>query len=616
MCFPNDAAAADLPKGSSSINNGVCCLEQPIPADTALPLDIDTMKTLTLLLPLFLLSLLAGCGTTDNIDRTPPDVTVNEPENDEIGAPLLISVTATDSSGIKGVSLYIDGVFLERKTQPPYTFLWYSDYWGDGRGHLLSASAVDPSGNVGMSKAITVDVLKTTKPKVEIIAPAHNAVMSDPQVLLRWKPIENTVSYTVQVSDTSSTDYLIVDVKTTATSLPVNLPAERTYRWRVLPTAVGNIYGGWTKESVFHRTNQFTSIIGRKKFDALNAIAGTADGGTILAGSTHALEKGGILVKTDASGTVQWERYFAGYDLSWFTTVIPTLDGGYLAAGQNASKEFPSDRWFVKTDRSGNMEWTKTLVHDGIQGVNSMIQTKDSGYIVCSFAETDSDKIDIVLTKYDASFELIWDRTIGGRYHDEAYHLTATSDGGLLLTGVTQRGTDMGSDRALVIRLNFLGEEKWRRDIRSAGGARFTSGTEYGGRYFLCGTSRTGDNRQDALAAAFDSTGKHLWTKTFGGHRDDAATGITASNGQIALCGNTSEDSTGVQDAWLLILDANGVKKSEHRYGGPNFDGATGIVSLGSGYALTGTTTSFSAGSSDGFLIVTDAEGTVLRRKP
>lgn len=574
------------------------------------------MKNFVHICCLFSFAILTGCGASDNLDRTPPEVTVNEPENDEIGAPISISVTATDSSGINGVSLYIDGIFLSRKTQPPYTFLWYSDFWGDGRGHLISASAVDPAGNVGMSKALMVDVLKTTKPKVEIIAPAHNAIVHDAQVLLRWKPIENTVSYTVQVSDTSTTDFLIVDVKTTGTSLLVNLPQERTYRWRVLPAAVGNIFGAWNKENVFHRTNQFTSIIGRKKFDALNAIAATSDGGTVLAGSTHALEKGGILVKTDATGAVQWERYFAGYDLSWFTSVIQTMDGGYLAAGQNTSKEFPSDRWFVKTDSTGHLEWTKTLMHEGIQGVNSMIQTKDSGYIVCSFAETDSEKIDIVLTKYDASFELIWDRTIGGRYHDEAFHLAATSDGGLLLTGITQQGTDMASDRAVVIRLNFLGEEKWRRDIRSAGGARFVSGTEHAGRYYVCGTSRTAENRQDALVAAFDSTGKHLWTKSFGGFRDDAATGITTSNGQIAICGNTSNDSTGVQDAWLLIMDQNGVVKKEQRFGGANFDGATGIVALRGGFALTGTTTSFSAGSSDGFLIITDAEGTLVRRRP
>lgn len=574
------------------------------------------MRTASVFFSFLLFTLLAGCSAPDNLDHTPPEVTVNEPENDEIGAPIAVSVTATDNVGVSGVSFYVDGVFLERKSAPPYTFIWYSDYWGDGRGHLLSASAVDVSGNVGMAKPITVDVLKMTKPTVEIISPAYNAIIDQPRVLLRWKPIENTAMYSVQITDTVSTDFLIVDTKTTDTSLWVNLPQEKTYRWRVLPSTIGNITGGWTKENVFHRTSQFTTIIGRKKFDALNAVAPTSDGGMIVAGSTHALEKGGILVKTDGVGRVQWERYFAGIDLSWFSTVIQTMDGGYLAAGQNTSKEYPADRWFVKTDSAGMMQWSKSMVQELAQGVNSIIQTKDGGYIVCGFSETDSDKIDIVLTRFDASFEMIWERTIGGHYYDEAFHIAPTSDGGLILCGITQQGTDMASDRAIVIKMNFLGEEKWRRELRSDGGASFASGIEFKGRYYLCGTARTDDNRKDAMVTALDSTGKHLWTKTFGGVRDDAATGIAILSDRIAVCGNYTSDSLGTPDAWLLIIDPDGKEIANKTYGGPNFDGATGIIPVNGGFALTGTTTSFSAGSSDGFLIITDGWGNVIHRDP
>jgi len=558
--------------------------------------------------------LFIGCATTDNVDRTPPEVSIIEPENDEIGAPISITVNAIDNIRVSGVSLYIDGVFLERKTIPPYTFLWYSDYWGDGRGHLISANALDPSGNIGMAKPVTIDVLKMTKPKVEILSPEHNSIVQLQQVMLRWKPIDNTSFYTVQISDSLSTNFLIVDTKTSATSMLVNLVEERTYRWRVLPSTIGNIMGGWNKENVFHRTDQFTSIFGRKKFDALNSIFPTEDGGYILAGSTHALDKGGVLIKTNRDGRVQWERFFPGIEMAWFTTAIQSRDGGYVAAGLNSSKESPADRWIIKTDSSGNLEWSKTVLHDGAQGVNSIIQTSDGGYVVCGYAETDSDKIDIVLTKYDETFEIIWERTIGGKYHDEAFHVTATSDGGLLLSGMTQKGTDMASDRAIVIRMNFLGEEKWRRDLRSAGGARFAAGIEHKGKYFICGTSRTADNRQNAMVTAFDSTGKHLWTKTFGSLRDDAATGIAILNDTIAICGSYAADSLGMQDAWLLIIDSDGNEILSKQYGGKNYDGASGIVSVNGKLTLVGSTTSFSAGSSDGFLIITDLSGTVFQR--
>ncbi|MFA6468175.1 MAG: Ig-like domain-containing protein [Bacteroidota bacterium] len=570
----------------------------------------------TLLFFALLFSILVGCSTPDNIDRIPPEVRVNEPENDDVGEPISIGVTATDNDAVVGVSLYIDGVFLEKKSSPPYTFYWYSDYWGDGRSHRISAIAVDPTGNAGYSSAVDVDVMRTTKPQVQIVSPQQHSVITDSLITLKWLPIENTISYTVQISDTTSMEYLIIDAKTTANEMTVNLPKENSYHWRVLPTTIGNIFGGWSKEYVFHRTRQFTALFGRKKFDGLSAVTRTADGGLILAGSTHSLEKGGTLIKTSPAGVMQWERIFGGYDMSWFTCVIQTIDGGYLAAGQNTSKEFPSDQWFVKTDSAGTIEWAKTILQEGAQGVSSILQTRDSGYVTCGFRETDSDRVDIVLRKYDTSFEIIWERTIGGKFHDEAFQIAATADGGLIVSGFTQGSTDLSEEYAVALRLNFLGEEKWRREIAAPGGARFLSGFQHNRKYYFSGFVRDENQQRDALVAAYDSVGNSLWTKTFGTNRDDAATGITYINDRIAVCGYRSTDSLGIQDAWLLILNEDGTEVANKTFGGKNLDGATGISTFHDGLAIVGSTTSFSAGSSDGFLILTDAEGNIKLNIP
>jgi len=569
------------------------------------------MKTPIITTAILLLFSLSGCGSTDQLDRTPPTVEVVQPENTEIGAPIPITVVASDQSYITAVSLYVDGIFLERKTDTPYTFIWYSDFWGDGKKHQLSATATDSAGNIGLSSTVGLEVLKTTRPQAEAIAPLPNAVVREQRVTFRWKPIENAISYSVQISDTSSMEFLIVDTQTNEPSLTVDLPSEQTYRWRIMPVTVGNIPGGWNKERILHRTASFTAVLGGASYDAFRDIIPTPDGGHLLAGSTHSRGKGGSLVKVNSTGSVQWSRFIAGADLAWFSTVAPSANGGYVAAGQNASKEFPADRWFVATDSTGEPEWSKSIMQEGAQGVNSIVRVRD-GFVVCSFTDTDSDQTDISLTKYDDTFTMIWDRTIGGVYHDEAYHLLETSDGGLLLSGMSQKGTDRGSDRATVVRLNFLGEEKWRRDLRSPGGAAFTAAAEYRGRYYVCGTARTSTNMQDALVAAFDSSGTHLWTKAFGGARDDGAADITVVNGRLGICGSTASDSLGNQDAWLLVLDTDGNVTAEKRYGGRYFDGANAIAARRDGFVIAGNTSSFTAGSSDGFIIFTDMNGTVL----
>lgn len=565
---------------------------------------------------LIVCGLMTGCGSSDTLDRIPPDVEVIEPEQDEIGAPISISVNATDNVGVVGVSLYVDGVFLERKTSPPYTFYWYSDFWGDGKEHLLSASALDPAGNIGTSKSVSVDVMKTSRPAVDVISPINRAVIGQQKITLKWKPIENTTSYTVRVSDSEAMDLFIVDEKTDKDFLTIELPEEKTYWWKVQPTTIGNIFGGWGKNHVLHRTGDFTSIIGSKKFDAFNSIITTRDAKLVLAGSSHALEKGGLLVKTSGDGKVEWERFFGGIDIAWLTSVVQTRDGGYLAGGQNTANGELPDQWLVKTDSSGFLQWSRTLLKSGNQRINSIAATSDGGYAVCGMTDTDTNAIDISVTKYDAAFEKIWERTFGGRYHDEAYQISATADGGLILAGVSQKGTGYASEHALALRLNVLGEEIWRHELRGDGGARYTSVVEGNGLYYLCGIIRSENNRQDALVSAVDSAGSLRWTKSFGNSHDDAATGIVIVNNQLAVCGNTAQDSLGIQDAWLLMLSVSGNELISRTFGGKHFDGAAGITSVRSAIALTGTTASFTSGSSDGFLIVVDADGNVRQIPP
>jgi hypothetical protein len=99
--------------------------------------------------------------------------------------------------------------------------------------------------------------------------------------------------------------------------------------------------------------------------DQAYALVQTADGGYALAGYTNSFGAGGYdfwLVKTDASGTVQWNRTYGGSNENDFVTVLmQTVDGGYALAGDTYSFGVGNaDAWLVKTDASGNMQWNKT----------------------------------------------------------------------------------------------------------------------------------------------------------------------------------------------------------------------------------------------------------------
>ncbi|MBT0160187.1 hypothetical protein G4O51_09405 [Candidatus Bathyarchaeota archaeon A05DMB-2] len=96
------------------------------------------------------------------------------------------------------------------------------------------------------------------------------------------------------------------------------------------------------------------------------SFANTADGGYILAGGDGS---NAWFVKTDTQGNMQWNRSYTGRT---FVSVAQTVDGGYIAA--------ESDK-LVKTDASGEVQWdTGSLLSE--KGVYSVIVTEDRGYAV------------------------------------------------------------------------------------------------------------------------------------------------------------------------------------------------------------------------------------------
>jgi len=118
----------------------------------------------------------------------------------------------------------------------------------------------------------------------------------------------------------------------------------------------------------------------------------TDDGGYIMGGDSYDYNaqkdyyfgKGGVIVKIDGSGTMQWmKNYSKNVDdsLCWMD---PTEDGGYILMGStynNSSSQ--DDIWLVKTDGSGNMEWERTFQKNIWLGSGcSVQQINDTSYIM------------------------------------------------------------------------------------------------------------------------------------------------------------------------------------------------------------------------------------------
>jgi hypothetical protein len=104
-----------------------------------------------------------------------------------------------------------------------------------------------------------------------------------------------------------------------------------------------------------------------------------------------------------------------------------------------------------------------------------------------------------------------------------------------------------------------------------------------------------------------------MWSQTYGGANDDSANAIVqTSDGGYALTGYTRSFGAGSDDFWLVKTDANGKLEWNQTYGGTKSDIARSLVETSDGgYALTGYTRSFGAGDYDFWLVKTDRYGNI-----
>jgi len=132
------------------------------------------------------------------------------------------------------------------------------------------------------------------------------------------------------------------------------------------------------------------------------------------------------------------------------------------------------------------------------------------------------------------------------------------------------------------------------------------------GGYAIAGVSSSGGAvSADFLLIKTDAEGNMEWSRTYGGTSNDHAYSLVqTSDGGYALAGRTYSFDVGQGDFWLVKTDAEGNMEWNRTYGGKNIEIAHSLVEVSDGgYALAGKTTSFGAGSSDFWLVKTDAQG-------
>ena len=104
----------------------------------------------------------------------------------------------------------------------------------------------------------------------------------------------------------------------------------------------------------------WTRVFGGTDDDGGRSVQQTSDGGFIVTGYTESTGYGSSdvwLIKTDASGSEQWNYTFGQDLLDRGNRVQQTTDGGFIVFGELYTPNLARDYWLIKTDSAGAQQW-------------------------------------------------------------------------------------------------------------------------------------------------------------------------------------------------------------------------------------------------------------------
>jgi hypothetical protein len=342
----------------------------------------------------------------------------------------------------------------------------------------------------------------------------------------------------------------------------------------------------------------------------------TSDGGYIIAAVAYSSQTGAdiYLIKIDSSGQQQWSRIIGGNGDDWVNSVQQTTDSGYILGGYTTSSGAGGKDFFlVKTNASGNVQWNATFGGSNDDVAYSVQQTTDGGYILGGYTSSfGSGFTDMYLVKTNSSGGLQWEKTIGGANYDWCFSLQQTTDGGYILAG----GTGYYLYRiggVYLVKTDPSGNVIWSRTFRNPAYSEYATSVQQttDGGYILAGYSNPYSLNGDIYLIKIDSSGQQQWSRIIGGNGDDTANSVMqTTDGGFLITGSTTSYGAGGTDVFLVETNSSGFTTATQTFGGPENDWGNDAKQNSDGSCIiVGTTESFSSGPTpqDVYLIKTNA---------
>jgi hypothetical protein len=267
-----------------------------------------------------------------------------------------------------------------------------------------------------------------------------------------------------------------------------------------------------------------------------------ADNNGVVALGYHYKDYGSIksqlnlyVVKTDATGQVEWEKSFGGSGTD-YGRCIEKIDEGYLLLGTRTVNDSEQNPYLICIDKSGKEKWSKiiTYVSDSAYG-GYIIPTSDNNFLICGTTTVNGiDKP--YLLKIDKKGEKIWLKEydlLNKNLMGIKVSRNVSNTGYIVLT---LKGYVCVSGSSMIFEVDNSGNLVWKTD--------FDNNCYYS---FVCNENDytfTGQTTysQKFLVSNIDVGGKEKWSKTYSFGKYNGALGRSIkkdSEGNYIVTGRT-----------------------------------------------------------------------------
>jgi len=293
------------------------------------------------------------------------------------------------------------------------------------------------------------------------------------------------------------------------------------------------------------------------------------------------------------------------------------VNDGFILLGDTFSfgNGTVGDVWLVRTNEDGIKQW-ENKISIGEDDESEAIMVKQGGsYVIVGNSE------EVYYPGYEGSFMFsaastngvkVWTRQYGDTYHinDASKHFINDI---YLATGVQD-------NHIWLMKTNYEGVPIWEKTYPYAGmrGVGYVVSWTSDGGSIIVGTLQlnSGGSNPDILLIKTDSNGNMQWNNYYGGDESDIPVSMQqTSDGGYIILGRTLSYGSGSSDWWLIKTDASGNKLWDKTFGGTKPDYGHDVKQTSDGgYVVVGSIRS-ETNKIQTALIKTDSSGNLEKQK-